>query len=93
MLNNYPNPFNPVTRIAFSVPYRARIKIIIYDLLGREVIKLLDEFRNPALEDYVDFNVNDSRVNGGKSMASGVYFCSLVVDDNFIDARRILLVK
>jgi subtilisin-like proprotein convertase family protein len=93
LLNNYPNPFNPITRIAFSVPYRARIKIIIYDLLGREVIKLLDEFRNPALEDYVDFNVNDSRVNGGKSISSGVYFCSLVVDDNFIDSRKILLVK
>ncbi len=93
LLNNYPNPFNPLTRIAFSVPYRARIKIVIYDVLGREVIKLLDEFRNPALEDYIDFNANDSRVNGGKSMASGVYFCSLVVDDNFIDSKKILLVK
>jgi subtilisin-like proprotein convertase family protein len=90
---NFPNPFNPVTRIMFSVPYRARIKIKIYDLLGRELITLLDEFRNPALEDFVDFNSDNIQIRGGKGLASGVYFCTLVVDDNFIESRKLVLLK
>jgi subtilisin family serine protease/subtilisin-like proprotein convertase family protein len=93
ILNNYPNPFNPVTRIMFSVPYRAKVKLIIYDLLGRELVKLLDEFRNPALEDYVDFNTENVQINGYTGFASGVYFCSLVVDDKFIESRKLVLLK
>ncbi len=93
LLNNYPNPFNPTTRIMFSVPYRARVKIIISDILGRQVVKLLDDFRNPALEDYVDFNTSDSRINGGSGLASGIYFYSLIVDDNFIESKKMVLLK
>lgn len=93
LFNNYPNPFNPVTRIMFSVPYRARVKIIVSDLLGRQVIKLLDDFREPALEDYVDFNTNDARVNSGSGLASGVYFYSLIADDKFIESKKMVLLK
>jgi subtilisin-like proprotein convertase family protein len=93
LLNNYPNPFNPVTRILFSVPYRARIKIIIYDMLGREVLKLMDEFRNPSLEDHANFNINDIRINGGTGLASGIYFYSLIADDNFIESKKMVLIK
>lgn len=91
--DNYPNPFNPTTRIMFSVPYRARIKIIISDILGRQVIKLLDDFREPAMEDYVDFNTSDSRINSGSGLASGVYFYSLIVDDKFIESKKMVLLK
>jgi subtilisin family serine protease/subtilisin-like proprotein convertase family protein len=87
LLGNFPNPFNPVTRITFSVPYRAKIKITVYDLLGREVVKLINGFRDPALVDFVDFNTTKF------SLASGVYFYSLVVDDKFIESKKMVLLK
>ena len=91
LLGNFPNPFNPVTRITFSVPYRAKIKISVYDLLGREVAEPVNEFRDPAQIDYVDFNANS--FSGGKSIASGVYFYTLVADDKFIDSKKMVLLK
>ena len=91
LLGNFPNPFNPITRIEFSVPYRAKIKITVYDILGREVTKLVNEFRDPALVDYVDFN--SSNFIGGRSLASGVYFYSLAVDGKFIESKKMVLLK
>ncbi len=93
LINSYPNPFNPVARITFSVPYRAKIQIKIYDLLGREIVKLLDEYRNPSLADYVDFNTNNVHIAGSSGLASGVYFCTLIVDDNFVESRKLVLLK
>lgn len=91
LLGNFPNPFNPVTRITFSVPYSSKIRITVYDLLGREVAKLINEFREPALIDYVDFNSNN--FNGGRSIASGVYFYTMVADDKFIESKKMVLLK
>ena len=40
---NYPNPFNPVTRIEFTLPEATSVKLVVYDLTGREVAQLIDE--------------------------------------------------
>jgi subtilisin family serine protease/subtilisin-like proprotein convertase family protein len=85
LVKNYPNPFNPITRIVFNVPKQAMIKIIIYDVSGREVKTVLNEVRSPRLEDFVDFDAS--------SFASGVYFYSMIADDKFIDAKRMIFVK
>lgn len=85
IVKNYPNPFNPITRIVFNVPEFARVKIAVYDLTGREVRILLDELRSPMLEDFVDFEAS--------GLASGVYFCTMVVDGSFVDSRKIAFVK
>jgi hypothetical protein len=45
---NYPNPFNPVTKIKFDLPKQSNAKIIIYDLLGREVATLVNEQLKPG---------------------------------------------
>jgi subtilisin-like proprotein convertase family protein len=74
LVKNYPNPFNPKTRIVFNVPYSSNIKITIYDLTGREVATLVNETRPARLEDYVDFDTSDPAFNNGKGLASGVYF-------------------
>lgn len=85
LLNNYPNPFNPQTRIFFNVPYYAKVRLVIYDLLGRQVKVLLDDYRSAKYNDFADYYAED--------LASGVYLCSMVADGNFIDARRIVLLK
>jgi subtilisin-like proprotein convertase family protein len=85
LVKNYPNPFNPVTRIVFNVPKQARIKILIYDVSGRLVKTVLNEVRPARLEDFADFDAS--------SFASGVYFYSMVADDEFIDAKRMIFIK
>jgi hypothetical protein len=86
---NYPNPFNPVTKIQFQIPSnglngRANfVKIIIYDLLGREVTTLVNEQLKPGSYS-VDWD--------GTGYASGVYFYSLVTGE-FAETKRMILIK
>ncbi|MFI5145329.1 MAG: S8 family serine peptidase, partial [Ignavibacteria bacterium] len=93
LMENYPNPFNPVTRIPFNVPYYSRVKIIIYDITGREVAKLLDEPRSPRFNDFVDFDISSVKINGGSGIASGVYFYALYSDEKFVKSRRMVILK
>ena len=81
---NYPNPFNPVTKINFDLPADSKVTVIIYDLLGREVTKLLDnEFRTAG---YYTVDFDASR------FASGVYFYSFSAD-KFRSVKRMMLIK
>ncbi|MEO8513325.1 MAG: S8 family serine peptidase [Ignavibacteria bacterium] len=85
LVKNYPNPFNPKTRIVFNVPRTAKVKITIYDVAGREVRTILNEQRFAALEDFVDFDASN--------FASGVYFYSMVADGEFIESKKMVLIK
>jgi photosystem II stability/assembly factor-like uncharacterized protein len=80
---NYPNPFNPATKINFSIPKSGLVQIIIYDLMGREVKVLVNEFKTTG-EYSVDFN--------GSRLSSGVYFYKLITDD-FVETKKMMLVK
>ena len=48
LFNAYPNPFNPSTTIQFAVPIQSKVKITLFDLLGREVTALIDEEHTPG---------------------------------------------
>ena len=85
LVKNYPNPFNPRTRIVFNVPRTANVKITIYDAAGREVKTVLNEQRTAALEDFVDFDA--------ANYSSGVYFYSMQADGEFIESKKMVLVK
>ncbi len=85
LVKNYPNPFNPKTRIVFNVPRTANVKITIYDVAGREVRTILNEQRFAALEDFVDFDASN--------FASGVYFYSMQADGEFIESKKMVFVK
>ncbi len=85
LVKNFPNPFNPKTRIVFNVPRTAKVKITVYDVSGREVKTILNEQRTPALEDYVDFDASN--------FATGVYFYSMQADGEFIESKKMVLVK
>lgn len=85
---NYPNPFNPETKIRFGLPNNADVKISVYDLLGREV----DVLVNSKL-DAGEYIANWNAVN----FASGIYFYRIDAKDtkgnSFTDTRRMVLVK
>jgi subtilisin-like proprotein convertase family protein len=93
LVGNYPNPFNPRTRILFNLPYAADVKIVLYDITGREVKKLLNERRGPALEDFIDFDISSVDNVSGGGLASGVYFYSLIADGKFIESKKMVLLK
>ena len=80
---NYPNPFNPETMISFDVGTRSRVVIRVFDLLGREVSKLVDRRVSPGTHS-VSFS--------GANLASGIYLVNMQAD-NFSDTRRMVLMK
>ena len=80
---NFPNPFNPSTQIKFSVPQTSNVKVLVTDLLGREVATLVND--NLAAGNYsVNFNAS--------SLSSGIYFYTLVTD-NFKQSKKMILMK
>ena len=81
---NYPNPFNPTTNIKFNVESYKVIKLIVYDILGKEVSTLVNEKLKPG-EYEVSFD--------GNSLSSGIYFYSMYVDGNLIDTKKMVFLK
>ena len=87
LYQNYPNPFNPTTKIAFDLPKDAKVKLVIYDILGREMKTLVNnEFRS-AGKYITEFN--------GSNMASGIYFARILVNEgkDFIAVRKMVYLK
>jgi hypothetical protein len=85
---NYPNPFNPSTVIEFNVPRATNITLRIYDVAGRAVRTLVSGYQSSGRK-RVEWNGRD---DGGKAVASGVYFYRLSTG-NFCETRKIVLVK
>jgi hypothetical protein len=80
---NYPNPFNPVTQIKYDLPKDVFVSIKIYDLLGREIKTLINEYKQ-AGSYIISFN--------GTEFASGVYFYKIKAGD-FVKVKRMVLIK
>jgi hypothetical protein len=80
---NYPNPFNPSTKIKFSLPHNDRVTLKVYDILGREVITLIDGYQT-AGDHTIEFN--------GAGLASGIYMYR-VSGDNFSETKKMLMLK
>ena len=71
---NYPNPFNPTTRIQYTLPMRDKITITIYNMLGQEVVRLMDNEEKPAGTYQLTWNGMDKN---GAQVSSGMYFYSM----------------
>jgi len=83
LYQNYPNPFNPTTYIRFDVQHSSHIKLIIYDILGKEIQTLINEkLRAGSYE--VDWD--------GSGYSSGIYFYILQAGD-YIKTKKMLLLK
>ena len=83
MYQNYPNPFNPVTTIKFDLPNDGLVQLEIFDILGRRISTLVDEYRTAGSYEQV-FNAS--------SLASGVYVYKLQAGD-FITSKKMVLLK
>lgn len=83
LTQNYPNPFNPVTNIKFSLPTGGLVKLVIFDIMGREVATLINKDMN-AGSYTADFDAS--------SLSSGVYFYKLT-SGSFTDTKKMMLVK
>jgi len=83
LFQNYPNPFNPVTIIKFSLHKESNVHIKIYDITGKEVIKLIDENMKAGTH-HVRFDAS--------KLASGVYFYKLISNE-FSETKKMVLIK
>jgi len=83
ILRNYPNPFNPSTKVQFSVPQLSDVKITLHDVLGKEVKLLFDDEVDAGMQEFV--------VDAG-NLASGVYLVRMITG-NFNKTIKISLLK
>ena len=83
LFQNFPNPFNPSTKIEIDVPQRSLINIAVYDVTGREVVTLINEELAAG-----KFSVTWDASN----YPSGLYFCRLT-SDKFTETRKMILLK
>jgi len=93
LMDNFPNPFNPATTIRYALKDDSQVSLDVYDLLGRKVKTIVDEYQTAGYKS-VEWR-GDSDI--GTSLASGIYFYTLRVrgeDGNqFMETRRMMLMK
>ena len=80
---NYPNPFNPATTLRFSLPKTANVKLVVYDLQGRQVAVLVDGQRPAGVHEVVW---------EAAGLASGLYFYRIQAGD-YIATKKMMLIK
>jgi photosystem II stability/assembly factor-like uncharacterized protein len=85
---NFPNPFNPDTRINYSIQKAGNVDIIVYDILGKEVARLVSEFKSPGNYSVIWKGIN----NAGFQVASGIYFYSIRAGD-FYSVKKMTLIR
>ena len=83
LMQNYPNPFNPVTNISFTLPEKANVKLIVYNILGKEIATLINGNLS-AGEHTVSFDASN--------LSSGVYFYRIQAG-NFTSTRKMTYLR
>jgi len=83
VLCNYPNPFNSVTKIKYQLSVKGFVKITLLDMLGRELVTLLNKQQEPGYY-ALDFNASE--------LSSGIYFCKYE-SSSYIKINKLVLVK
>ncbi|HMS65957.1 MAG TPA: T9SS type A sorting domain-containing protein [Ignavibacteria bacterium] len=83
MSQNYPNPFNPSTKINYDLPKDGQVSIALFDLTGRQVASLVNDFKTAGYYT-VQFNATN--------LSSGMYFYRITAD-NFVSTKKMVLIK
>ncbi len=85
---NFPNPFNPITKIGYGLPEDSHVEIAIYNILGQKVKTLISERQAPGYR----FATWDGRDNSGRFVSTGVYIYVMTAG-SFHDVKKLLLLK
>jgi len=86
LMQNFPNPFNPVTKLQYAIPKESYVSIKIYDVTGKEITTLVNN-------QYYAVGVYDVSFNAANySLASGVYFYKLIANDA-IDVNKVVFTQ
>jgi len=83
LAQNYPNPFNPTTKIRYQLPQESKVVIKIYNILGSEVMEILNEQKDAGIYE-IEFNSD--------KLSSGTYIYKIITD-NFVETKKMLLMK
>jgi hypothetical protein len=83
LAQNYPNPFNPSTSIKYSIPKQSMVKLVVYDVVGREVEILVNKIVQPG---------NYEATFDASNLASGVYFYRIEAG-SFVDVKKMVVLK
>lgn len=92
---NYPNPFNPSTTIEFDLPVISEVCLVVYDLLGHEVTRLIDGYQEPGYSQ-VSWHGKDSH---GREVSAGIYVTRLLVrpkvgeKPEYVESIKMVLLK
>jgi bilirubin oxidase len=82
---NYPNPFNPNTNISYQIPVGSHVTLKVFDILGKEIETLVDEFKQPGIY-HSQFSISNYQ------LSSGVYFYQFKAGQ-FVLTKKLLLLK
>ena len=83
-IKNYPNPFNPTTNLEFGISELGYVSLKVYDMMGREVVTLVNEKKNAGIHS-VKFD--------GSQLSSGIYYYTLTVDGIRMETKSMVLMK
>jgi hypothetical protein len=83
LAQNYPNPYNPTTVVSYQLPVAGAVRLVVYDILGREVAVLVDEKQGAG---------SYSAHWDARGFASGVYFYRLQAGE-FAETKKMILMK
>ena len=85
---NYPNPFNPVTKLRYSIPENGLVKIIIYDMMGRQVKTLVNQSQDAGYRSVIWDATNDFE----KPVSAGIYLYQIQAGE-YIHTKKMVLLK
>ena len=89
LMQNYPNPFNPSTMIRYAIPQDGDVSLKIFDITGREVSTVVNEFKKAGS---YEVRFDAASLSGGRSLASGIYFYHLK-SGGFTQTKKMVLLK
>ncbi|MGD8307030.1 MAG: FISUMP domain-containing protein [Ignavibacteria bacterium] len=81
--NNYPNPFNPKTRILITLPNSEKVKVAVFNLLGEKVLEKVEQDYSPGTH-FIDLELNGA--------ANGIYFARITIGDKYSVVKKMMLI-
>ena len=84
LYQNYPNPFNPISNIKYKIEKTTSVKLIVFDITGKEIKTLVNKKQNSG-----EYSV----IFDGSNLSSGIYFYTLLADGIRIDTKKMILIK